>query len=187
MCKDAAEILNNTMTQDRIRPYQAVMMLNSPLEIFGNGNHPLNSIFSVQSSHSNSESCQELLLPNVSRMATSWPRVNTQLFNPLLAQSVPQIAKSGRWHISKTSILYNKLSNYDIRCEKKFSFAALNDGKSYEKSDIFKGSYFSSMKIFQKVESSKRIRKKGAGRKTANPQMEADLINWFNEYAKQQC
>jgi hypothetical protein len=120
-------------------------------------------------------------------MATNWPRLNPQLLNPLLALPFPQIVKFSRWQISQSSILYNKFSKYDIRFEKVFSFATLNDGKIYEKSDIFKGSFFSTMKIFQKAESPKRIRKKGAGRKTANPQMEADLINWFNEYAKQYC
>lgn len=187
ICKQHSVLVNPIVTHEKPRPYQTLLIPNNIHSVLSSVNYPYNSIFSVKSNPSGSESSHELLLPNVSRMATSWPHVNDQLLNPNFSFLKSQAAKLGRWQISKSFILFNKFSNYDFRFEKMFSFSTLNDGKSFERSEVFKTFEAPLIKESKSIETSKRIRKKGAGRKTANPKMEADLIQWFNEYVKEKC
>jgi len=63
-----------------------------------------------------------------------------------------------------------------------FSFARWDEGRRYEKADIFKTEILPETKPVRVMEAPKRIRKKGAGRKTANPAMETALIQWFTNY-----
>ena len=169
------------MPREKVRPYQNyINSLNPFCPTDTTQYYP--SILSFNSNNSIRDKTSEFVIPNSFKQCRVSLPLGGGSILPSLPSQLPIQAKPGRWQVSPPFIIFRHHGNYSVRFEKMFSFARWDEGRHYEKADIFKAESTPETRPARIIEAPRRIRKKGAGRKTANPAMEISLIDWFKSY-----
>jgi hypothetical protein len=170
--------------REKIRPYQNFVNAFNPF-LPTDTTQYFPSILSFNTANSMPEKSVDYQIPNNLKHYKVYSPNGIGLTNGFLSTQSHLQTKGNRWQISRPLNVYRQDGSSGMKLEKMFSFARWDEGRLYEKAEIFKTEALPEPKPVKASDAPRRIRKKGAGRKTANPGMETALIQWFTAYTNE--
>ncbi len=169
------------LPREKTRPYQNYLNSFPPLYHDDKPQY-FPSILSFNTSNSMPEKSAEFMLPSPSKQIKTWPLSAAGPHHAYVLAQPHLPAKGSRWQISPSFSVFMYQGKTPVRCANMFSFARWDEGRRFEKAEVFKQQNLPEPQPVKVSDAPRRIRKKGAGRKTANPNMESALIQWFDSY-----